>query len=158
GQLAQQPHQKARLLAAIAEIYAKLGRNEKGIAAIEQAVALQRPLDDPAWLSRILQLQGNMLNASGRFAAAIAALDEGIALQEREGAGDDQLLAEMLTTRSLARSRSGDVQQAVADARRAAGHGRQAREESTVLAGEANNALSEAYLASNDNARAIEVA
>ncbi|RYD14091.1 MAG: serine/threonine protein kinase [Lysobacteraceae bacterium] len=157
-QLDQQPQPKARLLAAISEIYAKLGRNEKGIDAMEQAVALQRPLGDDAWLSRYLQLYGNMLNASGRFPAAIAALDEGIALQDREGARDLQLLAEMLTTRSLAHSRSGDVEKAIADARRAAELGQLSAAKSTTLVGEANNALSEAYLVSNDNARAVAIA
>ena len=157
-QLAAQPQPKARLLAAIAEIYAKLGRNEKGIAAMEQAIALQRPLGEPSWLSRYLQLYGNMLNASGRFAAAIAVLDEGIALQERKGARDPLLMAEMLTTRSLARSRSGATEPAIADALHAAEFARQSDQKATILLGEANNALSEAYLVSNDSARAVAIA
>ncbi len=158
AQLAQQPQPKARLLAAIAEIYAKLGRNEKGIEAMEQAVTLQRPLGDAQRLSRYLQLYGNMLNASGRFAAAIAALEEGIALQDRAGLRDPLLMAEMLTTRSLARSRTGAMEQAIADARRAGEFGRASGEKSTILVGEANNALSEAYLRSDDNARAVAIA
>ena len=158
AQLAQQPQPKARLLAAIAEIYAKLGRNEKGIDAMAEAVALQRPLGDPSRLSRYLQLYGNMLNASGRFAAAIAALDEGIALQDHDEVRDPQLVAEMLTTRSLAYSRSGGVDRAIEDALRAAEFGRQSGNKPASLVGEANNALSEAYLASNDHARAVAIA
>jgi serine/threonine-protein kinase len=153
-----QPQARARLLAALAETYAKLGRNEKGIAAMEQAIALQRPLGDPQWLSRYLQLHGNMLNSSGRFAAAVATLDEGIALQDRDGARDPLLMAEMLTTRSLARSRSGATELAITDAMRAAEFARASQRMPTVLLGEANNALSEAYLVSNDSARAVAIA
>ena len=155
---AGQPQAQARLLAALAETYAKLGRTEKGIGAIERAITLQRPLDDPLWLSRYLQLHGNMLNSSARYAAAIAALEEGIALQDRDGARDPLLMAEMLTTRSLAHSRTGAMERAIADARRAAGFGRLSSEKSTILVGEANNALSEAYLRSEDNVRAVEIA
>jgi len=158
GQLDGQPEAKARLAAALAEIYAKLGENEKGIAAIEDAIALQRGVADPVRLARHLQLYGNLLNATSRHGVAADALLEGIAILEREGADEPGLMAETLTTLSLVRSRTGQMLAAIEDAERAVRIARLVPDRKVTLLGEANNALSEAHLRSFDNPRAVEVA
>jgi tetratricopeptide (TPR) repeat protein len=158
GQLADEPQSKSRLVAALAEIYGKLGRNEKGIAAIGEAIALERTLDDPRALPRYLQLQGSLLNASGRYGPATLALDEGIALLERAPDADPVLLAELLTTRSLVRGRVGQMLAAIDDAERAATLAQGTDARAVVLSGEARNALSEAHLRNGDAERAIAIA
>ncbi len=155
--LAEEPLPKARLTAALAEIYGKLGQNEKGLEAIADAITLQRGLDEPRGLARSLQLQGSLLNASSRYSPAVASLDEGIAVIEREPVPDPAILAELLTTRSLVRSRVGQTVAGIADAERAVEVARATGERAAVLAGEASNALSEGYLRNGEAERAIAI-
>ena len=157
GRLGDEPQSKARLTAALAEIYGKLGQNEKGLAAIGEAILLERPLGDARRLARYLQLQGALLNASGRYGPAGNALDEGVSLLERDGVAEPALMAELLTTRALVRSRVGQMIAGIADAERAAGFARAAGERAGVLLGEAGNALSEGHLRNGEAERAIAI-
>ncbi|HNR92849.1 MAG TPA: protein kinase, partial [Dokdonella sp.] len=157
ARLAEEAQPKARLTAALAEIYGRLGQNEKGLTAIAEAIALQRTLDDARWLARYLQVQGALLNASARYAQASAVLDEGIALLEGDPGADPATMAELLTTRSLVRSRVGQVVAGIADAERATAFARTAGERSANLLGEAGNALSEGYLRNGEAERAISI-
>jgi serine/threonine-protein kinase len=156
-QLQDQPQPKARLYVAIGEIYAKLGQAERGIATMTEAIRLQREMGDSVRLSKSLQLYGNMLNASGRFAAASEVLLEGIAIQEARDVPDPRAMAEMLTSLSLVSARIGQLQTATSHAESALRFAAMTGKKAPMLRGEANNALSEAYLRNGDMARAIEI-
>lgn len=156
-QLKDQPQPRARLFVALGEIYAKLGRTERGIATMVEAIRLQREIDDPVRLSKSLQLYGNMLNSSGRFAAASDVLLEGIALQEARPEPDPAAMAEMLTSLSLVSGRIGQVLASISHAERALRFAAAAGGKAGMLRGEASNALSEAHLRNGETARAIEI-
>ncbi|WP_300620967.1 protein kinase [Dokdonella sp.] len=158
GQLADQPRHKARLLAALAEIYAKLGQNEKGLAAVDEALRLQRPLDDSLHLARILQLQGTMLSDASRFSDAESSLREAIALMEAQAAPNAALSAKLATTLSLALGQIGRTEEAVANAERALEFAKQAGEQSSILLGEARNALVDILTVGGRIERAIAIA
>ena len=158
GQLSDEPQSKSRLAAALAEIYGKLGQNEKAIAAIDQAIALERTLGDRGRLPRYLQIEASLLNASERFGPAATALDEGIALVGHAVDADAVVLTELLTTRSLVRSRMGQTAGAIDDAEQATTTAQRTGERATALTAEAQNALGEAHLRSGDAVRAITIA
>ncbi|SFN09721.1 serine/threonine-protein kinase [Dokdonella immobilis] len=156
--LAEQPQPRARLLFALGEIYSKLGKGEQAIAVIEEAVATERDLSEPAQLARYLAGLGTVLNASERHGAAIAALREARGLLEAEAEGDPGLRSEVLTSLSLAQARTGQIAAAIADAEESARWATKADGGGGERLGEANNALSEAHWRNGDLAIAQQIA
>ena len=156
--LADQPQPRARLLFALGEIYSKLGKGEQAISAVEEAVATERGLGDPAQLARYLAGLGTVLNASERHGAAITALREARGLLDGDFQADPGLRSEVLTSLSLAQSRTGQIAAAIADAEESARWATVADGGRGERLGEANNALSEAHWRNGDLAIAQQIA
>jgi serine/threonine-protein kinase len=156
--LADQPRARARLLAALGEIYAKLGKAESAIAALEEAVALEREQAEPNQLPEYLRILGAVLNMTERNGLAAARLREAAALLERGTSVNPGQMADLLTSRSLALARTGQIVAAIEDAERAVGYAERASGVPSKRSGGAYNALSEAYARDGDLERAQKVA
>jgi eukaryotic-like serine/threonine-protein kinase len=156
--LASQPRSRARLLAALGEIYAKLGKAEQAIAVLDEAVELEARQPGPNELPNYLRLLGTALNMTERHGPAVARLREAERLMEAAGATDPGDLSDLLTTRSLAEARIGQIASAIADAERAVALAQKADGIPSLRSGEAYNALSEAHWRNGDLTRAREIA
>ena len=155
--LANEPRSRARLLAALGEIYAKLGKTERSIGVLEEAVAIERTQGDPTQLAHYLHLLGDALNFTERNGPAALILREARTLMQQSGQPDPGALSEVLTTLSLAQSRTGQLAAAINDAERALELARQADGIPSRRGSEAYNALGEAYWHNGDLAQAKEI-
>ena len=156
-QLADEPRARARLLAALGEIYAKLGKSERSIGVLEEAVKIERASGDKMQLAHYLRLLGDSLNFSERNGPATATLREARELLQQSGQADPGSLADVLTTLSLAQSRTGRLAAAIDDADLALQLARQADGTPSLRVSEAYNALTEAHWRNGDLARAQEI-
>ena len=156
--LSDQPGPRARLLFALGEIYSKLGKGEQAIPVLEEAVALERGQNAPAFLPRCLSGLGTVLNASERHGAAVAILREARTRLEAQADADPALLSEVLTSLSLAQARTGQIAAAISDAVLSVNLAAQVDDGRGQRLGEANNALSEAHWRNGDLDTAQQIA
>jgi serine/threonine-protein kinase len=112
-ELAGQPGIRATLMATIGEVYGFLGLYDSAIDELEQAVALQRGVNDPAALASSLELLARNLYEAGDMDRALALLDEAQDRVRQAGMEDSALNAQVLYTLGQLHMFRGDYDQSL---------------------------------------------
>ena len=117
--LAAQPEQHARLLAALGEIYQRLGLVDPAIDALEHAIALQRDADpDSPRIGTSLHALGRSYQLAERYDLAAARYDEARKEYEQHNATPAQM-SDLLSDIGPTLAHRGHVEDGIAAARNA---------------------------------------
>lgn len=113
--LADEPHQRARLLGVLAQIDNELGRSEQAAESLREAIDLEREHGTPLQVARHLVTLGVLENQNERPANAETALREAVGTI-RSLPGNEDLLSDALGALALSLIRNGKGDEARAHA------------------------------------------
>ncbi len=144
--LAQAPHQRARLLAALGKIYSELGLPDSAAESFGAAAAIEQVSGTPQRRAAFLADQGYALNLAERPADAEAVLRDARAAIGTVRPEDRHLAAELLSTLGLAQARNGDAKAGIGSLRQAIDYALQSDGADSVIHAQCLYGLAEAEM------------